>query len=304
MGFHRTRSYSLVGAILFFIGFMESVPALRLGVWRRRLSNACMGFGFFWVMQIHMSWVMLAPFGAYALYAQWKEGAWKAALGYGTLGALPLLATLLPTYWVYGFATARNIHGYSAFFNRFNMQQFLAVLARFLSLACFELPRFLGEHTPDRIAFLTQAPWLLVPGFFLWAAGILQALMLCGFLFFSLPGKADWKPVKTLTLALFLVIYFFFWFSIKPPSVHRYYEALPVAMIYSFYCWERLAVWKFWRWAGVLFLAAGIYFQVGYAAQSHRSGVSVYSQYRPRMARALAAKNYRLLAERRPYALY
>jgi hypothetical protein len=33
-------------------------------------------------------------------------------------------------------------------------------------------------------------------------------------------------------------------------------------------------------------------------------GTSVYSQYKERMEKAIEAKNYHLLAERRPYALY
>jgi hypothetical protein len=107
-----------------------------------------------------------------------------------------------------------------------------------------------------------------------------------------------------MTLFFFLIIYFFFWFSAQPPTSYRYYEALPVVMIYSFYCWEGLAAKLFWRWFGVVFLAAAVFFQAGYALKTTSMGTSVYSQYRDRMETAIQTKNYHLLAERRPYALY
>src|SRR6185295_11182295 len=55
-------SYVLPAAIVFFLGFFEAIPALSL----RRISppaaHALMGDAITWVMQIHMSWPLLAPF--------------------------------------------------------------------------------------------------------------------------------------------------------------------------------------------------------------------------------------------------
>ncbi len=298
------QSYSIVGAVLFFIGFMESVPILSRKILPLSLSNALMGFGFLWVAQLHMSWVMFVPFTAYSFYSQWKSGTVRSALLFGSLGALPLLSLLAPTYFVYGFGMVGNLHGYSAPLNTGNILALIIVIFRMLSFASFELPRFLGEHTPERLDFLLKSPWLAGPGFFLWGAGILQAGVLFFLWFLRKHPRPDWGRVKYLTLVLILGVYFLFWFSVKPPSSHRYYEALPVIMIYSFYCWEFLASKRFWRILGAVFLIASIYFQIGYAIKTSERGISVYSQYRLRMQKAIEGKDYRFLAERRPYALY
>jgi hypothetical protein len=56
-------SYVLAGAVVFFVGFFEATPHLML---TRRilpfgLAWSMMGAGLLWVMQIHMSWVLLVP---------------------------------------------------------------------------------------------------------------------------------------------------------------------------------------------------------------------------------------------------
>lgn len=298
------ESYSIVGSILFFLGFMESVPAIKRDLIPISFSNILMGFGFCWVLQLHMSWVMLIPFLIYSFYHQWNTGNGKTAVGFGLIGALPLLALLLPTYLVYGFSLGQNIKGYSSFLNRQNMFDFFGLLARFLSLASFELPRFIGANTHERVNYLLETPWLTVPGFFLWISGWFQACALAVLWFFPRRNLPDWKAVKWMTLFFLLIIYFFFWFSSQPSASYRYYEALPVIMIYSFYCWEGFAAKPYWRLFGMVFLATAVFFQAGYALKTNSIGTSVYSQCRERMEKAIEAKNYHLLAERRPYALY
>jgi hypothetical protein len=298
------ESYSIVGSVLFFLGFMESDTTLRRGLISVPFSNFLMGFGFCWVLQLHMSWVMFLPFLIYSFCRQWNSGNAKTALGFGGLGALLLLALLLPTYLVYGFSLGKNVLGYSSLFNTQNVLAFFPLLARFFSLACFELPRFIGANTHERLGYLLETPWLAASGFFLGVTGFLQVFALIVLWFFPKRNRSDWNAVKWMTLFFFLIIYFFFWFSAQPPTSYRYYEALPVVMIYSFYCWEGLAAKLFWRWFGVVFLAAAVFFQAGYALKTTSMGTSVYSQYRDRMETAIQTKNYHLLAERRPYALY
>src|ERR1700756_1955085 len=48
-------SYILPGAIVFFLGFFESVPALSLRRVPPTVAHALMGAAFVWLMQIHMS---------------------------------------------------------------------------------------------------------------------------------------------------------------------------------------------------------------------------------------------------------
>jgi hypothetical protein len=295
-------SYAVVGAILFTVGFMESVPALSMGLLSAPLANVLMGFGLAWTMQLHMSWTMFAPLWAFSLFSQRKK--WVTAIGYGLLGILPMAALILPTYWVYGFGLGRDIHAFSTAFNPENLFQLVNIIARFLSFSSFELPIFLGQHSHERWDYLFSTPLLLLPGVFLYIAGILQAILLLIGGFANIDNPSQWKAVKLTTLGLVLVIYVFFWFSMVAPASQRYYEALPFAMVYAFYVWNSLAGKRFWRILGVVFLVCGTYFQMGYALKTDFKGNSVYSQNRIRMKEAIDHKDYRLLAERRVGSLY
>jgi hypothetical protein len=196
----------------------------------------------------------------------------------------------------------RDIQGNAAF-NAGNATQVLELLARLLSFACFELPRFLGEHTHDRIAYLPSSPWLLPAGAFLWFLGWFQALVMAVLLFKRDKDKG-FQAARWAVVGLFLTLYLEFLFSRKPPSAHRYYEALPLVVVYSFHCWRLFVGKDFWRTFSAVFLAAALFFQTTYALKAAMGGTSVYLQYRTRIAQAIAAKDYRLLAERRPAAFY
>ncbi len=297
-------SLSLVGAVLFFIGFMESVPDLSLNFLKGIWPNALMGFGFFWVLQLHMTWVFFVPFFLFSFYQQARTGAFKRACIFATVGAIPMWTLLIPTYLKYGFRTGHDLNGSFCFLSIKGVMSFFDVLGRYFSFACFELPRFIGDHTPERIQYLRDNPAITFPGYFLWVAGILQAVLMLVFWFQPKHTRPDWKGIKFLSLAVFIVLYLSFWFSIREPFAYRIYESLPIAMIYSFYCWDALIKIKFWRILGVVFILAAVYFQVFYTYKEWLRKESVYWQYRDRMAQALTAHDYRLLAERRPGTLY
>ena len=296
-------SYALVGAVLFFIGFLESIPALRAGLISVRWANVMLAFGLFWVAQLHMSWVMLGLVATFSVYAQWKAGRLGTALLFGALGALPMLALLVPTYLVYGFSTGQDLAATSRLDPR-GVRDVFVVLGRFLSFASFELPRFLGAGTQARVDYLLQTPWLAAPGFLLWGIGLIQPLMLVAIWFVRNHPRGDWRGIKFTTLGLFLLVYFLFWFSGRSPLSYRFVSTLPLVMLYSFYCWDYLSASRTWRVLGVVFLATSVVFQVGNAWKSARAGVSVYAQCKERIERAIQQKDYRLLAERRPTARY
>ena len=65
-------SWLLFGSVFFFIGFLEAIPETSLGYWPPFTAFAAMGFGLFWNIQFHYSWVLLPPFIAMA-YA-WRIG--------------------------------------------------------------------------------------------------------------------------------------------------------------------------------------------------------------------------------------
>src|SRR3954466_6104105 len=110
-------SYILAPAIVFFIGFFEAVPALTLGRLPASLAFALMGLAVTWLMQIHMSWPLLAPFAAGAWIARRGDGP-RALAGYAAAvaaGALLPGALLIPTLARYGLTAGsggvgRNLH--------------------------------------------------------------------------------------------------------------------------------------------------------------------------------------------------
>ena len=298
-------SYAFLGSVLFFIGFMETIPALTLQAIRSPWANTMMGFGLFWVMQLHMSWVAFLPFLLFSLFFQWKAGSLPQALGFNLLGALPMLALLVPTYLVYGFSSGKDVHGFVSGLNWDNAMDVVGTLARYLSIASFEMPRFVAEHTRQRLDYFFASPWLLVPGLFLWLAGYFQPAAMVVLWFFKDHPRRDWPVLQRLMAGTFLLLYFCFLFTPDMAASFRVLLLFPVVMLYSLYCWDFLAAKSHaWRVLGVLFILAGVYFQIGYTVKNIEAHNSVYSQNRDLMVKAIEAKDFRILAGRRPGSLY
>jgi hypothetical protein len=297
-------SFAYLGSCLFFVGFMETIPALSLKVLSARLANLFMGFGFFWVMQLHMSWVIFIPFLIVSFYFQCLTGQAKTALVFGFLGALPPLALLLPTYLHYGFQTSKDVHGFMSGLNLSNVKAFPSLLAWFLSMASFEMPRFVGDNLRERVGYFFDTPWLFLPGFFLWAAGLFQPVGLLILWFFKKHPQPDWKAVKFLALATLLLLFACFLFTPNQPAPFRILLTFPNAMIYSLYAWSLLASKPFWKVIGIIFVISGVYFQVGYTIKNRTVHSSLYDQKRELIAKAIEEKNYRILGERLPGSLY
>jgi hypothetical protein len=121
---------------------------------------------------------------------------------YFLLGCLPTFALIIPTYIQYGLARNNVSSGFVVPFNWTNVRELWTLLARFLSLVCFELPRFIGIDTKSRIAFLTGHAWLLVPGAVLWIGGLLQPFVLL-----LIWSQQLFKNLKWLPLIVFLAVF-------------------------------------------------------------------------------------------------
>lgn len=200
-------SYTFLPSVLFFIGFMESVPLFRLGAVAQPLANALMGFSLFWIMQFHFSYVYLLPLAAFALGARLWKGRDPRCLLYFVLGSLPPLAFVLPTYVQYGLARNNVASGFTVPFNWNNVREFWTITARFFSLVSFEMPRFIGTDTQDRLQFLGRHPFLYPPGAFLWIAGLLQPFLLVAAWFRELRGLSQrYFGAGFLALTAFLVL--------------------------------------------------------------------------------------------------
>jgi len=301
-------SYVLPGAVLFFIGALETYPFLSCGLVPRRWANFMMGLALFWIMQFHLSWVVLVPYVLLSFYLQTRELGRRVffSIMWFAGGAAITGSFLIPTFIKYGLAEGLGSTNESIGFNSANLWRQLTivegVLGRFLSFASFELPRFIGRNTATRLAFMGEKPWLIPFIAFLTVAGILQCVAMFVLWFRKKHAHQDWKAIKYFTLGTVVLLYLSFLFSMKSPVSHTFYVTFPVAMLYSFYCWSEFLKRRGWQKFAAVFLVCGIIFDIGLAATNLKQ-VSLYVD-RSRVVEAIKARDYRLLGERRPGARY
>ena len=267
------------------------------------LSNAAMGFSIFWIMQFHFSYVYLLPLAAYSLYAQAREGLFAIALEGFLCGAAPMAALILPTWLRYGFLHSNVASGFTV---PFNWQNVLALPGDpgplFFTGLLRDTPLLWGMTWQLRIKFLTDRPWLLVPGVILWIGGLVQALVLFLAGFLKQHPAPLWTPTRNLTALCLLMVWVSFWFTIKLPLSHIYLVFYPLLMLYSCYVWSLMTAHPKARFWARVFLILGLYFQLGYAVV--RSSHDSFYPDRARLVSALEQKDYRLFQERRPGTLY
>lgn len=295
-------SYLVFGSVLFTVGFLEAFPPLATGWLKPGVSFGLMGFGAFWNMQFHQSWVLFLPLVAFAFYwrRNGKKGAWQEILAFIAGAAVPL-AFLIPTLLGSQQAPSGIARSFQ-WFNPENLKAFFVIMARYFSLASFEMPRFLGGGTAERFAFMDQVPWLYPPAVFLLLVGWVQpvVLLFAGF-WIKFRGTLEIRWAYGLTFGIFLMIWGCFWFTTTGPSAHMYYLFMPWVVVYSFFVWSKLEG-KLWKGLGLTCLAASLWFQTGFMIQSAK-GRSFW-QSRDLVAQALEKKDYRVLAERRPWSYY
>ena len=267
-----------------------------------------MGFALLWVMQFHLSWVVLIPFLLASFYFQYQ------ALGRKTLPSLVWFACgaiipgsfLIPTYLKYGFVSGMGSTGEVVQVNWNNLRSYWnlpeSILGRFLSLASFELPRFIGRDTSSRLAFIRTNPWLVPFVVFLGVVGLLQPIALLVLWFRKKTSQKDWRQIKYLTLFTLVLLYVSFLFSFRAPYSHTLYVTFPVVMLYSLYCWNMYLKRPGWRKFAAVFLVSGLIFNLGLAVTNfHRQ--SLYLD-RGKVQAAIDARDYRILGERRAGARY
>jgi hypothetical protein len=297
-------SYALFGSLVFFTGFLESLPGLTLKIIPQGLTCFMMGLGLFWCAQFHMSWVILLPFVFTSFLLRASSG-WKIlfpSVPFFVLGCLVTGGFILPTLFQYGLSQGSGGIGGAVAFNPENLAQLPVVLARFLSLAACEIPRFLGAHTADRLAFLGHNPWLAPWAVAAALLGIVQTVLLALFWFQKKHPQAEWPAVKRLFLWTFVLIYVSFLFSIKAPAAHTYYIALPIAMLYGFYCFSPWISKPLFLNTAKVLLVCNIVFHAGLAVHNFQTK-SLYKD-RGLFVKAIQERNYHLLGERRPDTFY
>jgi hypothetical protein len=301
-------SYVLFGAVLFWIGVVEATVFHEQPLLPRRLSDYLQGFGLVWIMQLHMSWTLLLPFAGIAWITRLRRGEGLPALGALALGCATTGALLLPTLLRYDLTQIGSAR-MAVRFNPINARDLGSITAKFLSFASYELPRFIGPDHRARMAWLTS-DWRVAPfAFFCVGIGLLQPVALLVLWFRRREATPGWTGVKAMAAATILLTWLVFLFTVREPWSLTFYLVLPMAFLYSLFCYASFLKGRWWLCVAALALSSGVVTQ---AALAHRNLVD-RSQYpergslyldRERVAAAIAARDYRLLGERRPGTFY
>jgi hypothetical protein len=297
-------SYMLFGGVIFFIGFMETIPTLRVSVIPVWLADLMLGFALFWNAQLHASYILLMPFLAYSAYHQAAQSRLQEsllALGCFLFGAAATGSLLIPTLLHYG---SEGLGGTGTLiqFRASNLGSGLVILPQLFSLASAEVPRFLGRDTVERLAFFRCQIWAARFTIVALALGLLQPTVMAVSIFRRKHLCKDWRTIKELTLSTFLLIYVSFAFAAKSPKSHMYYLMLPLTMLYAFYVFSPWSSKRWFQTTAAVLLICNIVFHVGLASFNYREK-SLYS-YRGSILRAIELKDYRQMGERRPEARY
>ena len=228
-------SYILCGSILFFISSFETAKIYAKPIIQNRLSYFLMGVSLFWIFQFHMSWVLLVPFILYSLSCQRDLKTILASLFFLITGSLMSSLSLIPTLLRYTEillgGTEKNI-----VFNYQNSYEFLTILAKFISLSCFEISRYMS-HIPILFDHVKNHPIIFPVALVLFLSGVMQSLYIMASLFRK-NGSSTFKKVRTLFIAVFILTYISFLFSIKSPTSYTIYVLFPVSILYAFYALE------------------------------------------------------------------
>jgi hypothetical protein len=289
-------SFVLPGAVMFFVGFLEAAPTFRAGLLPRTLAWSLMGAGVLWVMQVHLSWVLLPPYVLLAAIdlarREWRAMP-RASLALGA-GAAAVGVLLLPTVREFGWSSAGGgsvVGLYPA-----HLAEAVNVLARFLSFPSFETNRFLGLTTAERVMFLWRQPWVVPFVVFVTLAGFVQpVLMLIGWFRFG-HGDRTWRAIRLLLASSMAWVILAFLFSARRPLAHTYYVMFPVAFVYAVFWWSRSATRR-WNRIAAAVLVSGVLTHAGLALD-RMPRLSLYVD-RPLVQAAIATPNDRYLGDRR-----
>jgi len=305
-------SYVLPGAIVFFIGFFEAVPTFSIGVISPAAAFFMMGAGVTWVMQLHMSWPLLLPYSAWAL---WSRRAERVSRGWGSLtraagayvaGALVPGLLLLPTMMKYGRSGGsggvfRNLH-----IGWVNPWMAVTTLARLLSFASLEINRFIATDGAKRLEFFSRHPWIVPLAAIVWIAGVVQPLWMLFEMCRSADrwpqaeGREQWRAMRWLVALSVVMVYGSYWFVMEPPQAHAFYVLAPPVLCLAAYCWTFVDSPR-WRVAAAAIVAANIAFHVGLAvAQAPEK--SLY-KHRDVILSAIQMKRPDMFGHRRVFAI-
>jgi len=293
-------SYVLPAAIVFFMGVLEALPGQRAGVLSLDVAHFMTGFALLWLVQLHMSWVVLIPFLMLVLVYRAREGTVPLlrALAFTAIGGTLPGLLLVPTIWKYGLLAGGTEQTVRA--EWLDPSKLLLITARFLSFASFETARFLGRSTARRTYFFSQHLWLLPLVVLPAVAGLVQPIVMVGLWARKNAGDLYWRGLKWMVLATVLLLYASYFFaSNKDPQAHAFYVMAPLSLLYAFHCFRQMDGPRFRRVAAAV-LVLGVAYHAGLAGVRFRER-SLYKNRRVVVA-ALRARIPEVFGHRRPFA--
>jgi len=295
-------SYVLAPALVFFVGFFETVPVFRRGCVSLTTAFFMMGTAIPWVLQVHMSWPLLLPYAALAVLSRRSDGLRSIARHAGAMlcGLLVFGVFLVPTLLQYGWeagggGTARNIHPHWV-----NPWIAVTTLARFFSFASFEIARFVAPDSGKRLVLFLRHLWLAPFALVVWILGVWQPLWMLREWCRSRSPYVEWPALKWLVAGTVAIVYASYWFVIEPPQAHAFYVVAPVAMTFAAYCWTFVDGTR-WRRIAAGGLAANLAFHAGLAL-AQAPDKSLYRNRTP-VAAAVRLKQPEMFGHRRAFAV-
>lgn len=291
-------SYVLIFSIPFFIALYELLPLYEKkyisSSWAFFLMGVCLTF----IMQLHMSWVLLFALSALGFLFHLRDSV-KVQIKntfFYTLGLLSGAATLIPTLLL-SQETGKEISS-NIIFHGENWKNLFVILARFLSFAAYEIPYMLGANTQARLAVVREQIWMAPFAAFLYIMGFVQVIFFV-YLLFAKHIKKEFKNIRLLVWASLLLLYAAFFFSVKGPSSHTFFVMFPLAILYAFYAYS----WLMERKQRIVFIilltmaVSSLFFHLGLGLYSWQHK-SLYKD-RAKVGQALQKQDYRILGTRR-----
>lgn len=290
-------SYALLFSIPFFISFLELIPQFSKHFIKPWLASLIMGITTTFIMQLHLSYVLLIPFACFAFMIQfinYKKGVILPITTY-LLGLLIGSATLIPTL-LHPDIMAKSVAS-NVVINWKNFENFVTILMRFLSFASYEIPYMLGGGTAERLMVLKDQLWMSPFAVILLLTGFAQ-IGLFVFSFFLIKNKPRFTWLKWILCFTWLMLFASFFFSVKGPSSHTFYMLLPLPVLYSFYAYQYfLERYPKWLVYFKVMIVCSVFFHIGLGMYSTHTR-SLYLD-RNKVVKAIEQKDYKILGNRR-----
>ncbi|NOR88424.1 MAG: hypothetical protein GQ527_12520 [Bacteroidales bacterium] len=290
-------SYALVFSIPFFIAILDLLPIYKKPFLSVKWAHFIMGITTTFIMQLHLSWVLLIPFSALVFISRIKNPIKKqiGSLSIYVLGLLIGAITIIPTLLLP--ETQNSSIESNIIFNWENWSSMPLIILRFLSLSSYEMIYILGGTYVKMLEVLKEILWVSPFAIILLILGFIQVTAFI-ITFFYNKSSEEWRKIKYLTLASILLLYLSFFFSIKGPSSHTFYILLPLSIFYSFYCYQWIISKKAFT-LKVLKVAAiiGVVFHFGLGVYNFQYK-SLYVD-RQKVEQSLQQMDYTILGYRR-----